>query len=395
MRREQYYNRVNIPIYRMITSFCMFLLFISTGLFLYFFFYQSMMNSLQDYNDGRKAPAPVYEQAQVTIPKISLQETIAPIPLVDKSARDAERIFTAYELGDNVLASRFIVDFITDYPQSPFIHKVRLVGAYIMNERGDYQTALSYIQKILGNSDITSEDYSEAVLLLGSISRERKQHDSYIQSFLEKAFFTASEPTKSKLAFYLGYLFLHKGEFQSSLSYFNQVIGEDGLLGKAALYQAQVMRPESINELENFLNSYPASSNYDYVKTTFIKENNLLAQELTIRGYLDSAERFYKKITQHFPDSAEGDQARIDMAELYYQKQNHEEALVQLHDVLKNNDTFKDPDALFVLGKISFEMDKQEEALGYFRSLIEKYPRSSYIAKAQEWQELIFESLKY
>lgn len=413
MRREQYYTKPNVAVYRMITTFCLFLLFISTSLFLYFFFYQTMTKSLNEFNKKNQEPTAVYESPSVTIPIIKEQsEVINKIPNIvsnsmrednspikndysqDESVKAAERIFMAYELGDTILTSRLIVDFLSDYSYSPYRHKVRLIGAHIMNNRGDYERALDYIKKILGEKDLNNEDYSESILLLGSIARDRKQYDSYIQSFLEQAYFRAEEPTKSKLAFYLGYLLLNKGDFQSSFSYFNNVIGEDGLLGKADLYATQVMRPETINELENFIKSYPASDNYEYVTNLFIKENNLQAETLATRGYLDSATRFYKKIIKYFPNTTEGDQAHIDLADLYYQKQNYKDAMKELYMVLDNSNTFKDPDALFVLGKISFEMDNQEDALGYFRTLVEKYPHSSYIAKAQEWQQLIFESLR-
>ena len=428
MKKEQYYDKTNLAFYKFLNNFCLSVLFISVLLFLYLFFYQSMMNSYKDFKQSTAELAPIYETPQIQIPTISQEEivpqntqeglisqntssilpqnTVTPIventPVsiptissIDNSSKEAERIFIAYELGDHVLASRLIVDFISEYPTSIYRHKVRLIGAKLMNERGDFEGALSYIQRILGETQLSNEDYSESVLLLGSIARERKQYDSYIESFLEQAYFRAEEPTKSKISFYLGYLLLHKNEYLSSLKYFNNVIGEDGLLGKADLYAAQSMLPERINELENFIKAYPSSKNFEYVKTSFIKDNLAQGRDLVVRGYLDSAERFYTKILTHFNNTVHGDQAQLEIADLYYKRQKFDQSMVVLRKVLSNDDTTKDADALFALGKIAFELDKLEESLGYFRKITEEHPKSPHISKAIEWQNLIVESLRY
>lgn len=419
MKKEQHYSQFHLSSYKILTYFCMTSFLLSTVLFLYLFFYQTISSSYNTFKDDHMS-RPVYESPQITLPTIDetapqtneqpIEQVDAPViqqdepfssldvpeevPVYDESAKEAERIFVAYELGDFGLVSRLIVDFLSEYPESSYRHKVRLIGANLMNKRGDYEGALSYIQKILGETDLSNIDYSEAVLLLGEIARERKQYDSYIQSFLEQAYFRAEEPTKSKISFYLGYLLLHKGDFQSSLRYFNNVIGEDGVLGKSDLYAAQLMRPERINELENFIRAYPASKNFDYVTNAFVTDVMKQGEEMAVRGYLDSAERFYTKIVKLFPDTVSGDEARIQIAEIYYEKQQIDKAMYILKEVLNNNDQNRDPDALFALGKMAFELNKQEESLGYFRVLTEKYPDYQYIAKVREWQSLIFESLR-
>ena len=441
MKKEQYYDKTNLVFYKFLNKFCLTVLFISALLFLYLFFYQSMVNSYKDFKQSTAAPAPIYDAPQIQIPTIPqektaqemisqektsqsvpqenapqeiilqntqeivlqsapqeniLQNTAIPTTsAIDNSSKEAERIFIAYELGDYVLSSRLIVDFISEYPTSIYRHKVRLIGAKLMNERGDFEGALSYIQRILGETQLSNEDYSESVLLLGSIARERKQYDSYIETFLEQAYFRAEEPTKSKISFYLGYLLLHKNEYLSSLKYFNNVIGEDGSLGKADLYAAQSMLPERINELENFIKAYPSSKNFEYVKTSFIKDVLSHGRDLVIRGYLDSAERNYTKILTHFNNTEHGDQAQLEIADLYYKRQKFDQSMVVLRKVLANEDTKKDSDALFALGKIAFEMDKLEESLTYFRRLTEEHPKSAHISKSIEWQNLIIESLRY
>ncbi|MGL4676668.1 MAG: tetratricopeptide repeat protein [Brevinema sp.] len=398
MKNTHHYSQLHSVYYKILTNFCIFVFFISVLLFLYLFFYQSIHTSFKRFKDQNVPLAPIYDTPTIQIPHISENTPTTPtsseLTTFGKDHKEAERIFVAYDLGDYVLSSRLIVDFLSDYPESTYRHKVRLIGANLMNQRGDYEGALAYIKKILGETSLSNEDYSESVLLLGSIARERKQYDSYIQSFLEQAYFRAEEPTKSKISFYLGYLLLHKGDFQSSLKYFNNVIGEDGVLGKSDLYAAQSMRPERINELENFIKAYPSSKNFSYVTSSFVKEISLLGEELTIRGYLDSTERFYRKILTHFSDSAEGDDARLKIAELYYQKQKLEDSIAILQEALKNENTSKDADVLFMLGKTSFEMNRPEDSLGYFRVLTEKYPSYQYIAKVREWQNLIFDILR-
>lgn len=420
--------------HRLVSKFCLTILFISLCLFLYLFFYKTLSNNFKNTRNQE----PVFETPKINIPKINTTDSLLSIPknqedlaildqetttefqnqdkdksqdkksvfedidsvenfeatISDDSAKEAKKIFVAYELGDSLLTSRLIVNFLSDFPTSVYRHKVRLIGANLMNERGDYEGALEYIRQILGEQGLSNEDYSESVLLLGSISRERQQYDSYIQTFLEQAFFKSTEPTKSKLAFYLGYLLLHKGDYIVALKYFNQVIGEDGVLGKADLYKKQSMRPERINELENFIKAYPSSKNYEYVKKSYIQDSLLQGDELINRGYLDSSVRFYQKVVQYFGETSSGDDARLKIANVYYKKGEHKKAFDTLIEVLGNDDRQKDADALFVLGKLSFELNKQEDALMYFRKLIEDYPSSPYIVKAQEWRDLIAESLR-
>lgn len=414
MKKEQSYYNDNIKIYKILAYFCGFSFIISTMSFFGLFFYQSLNNNYKNFIEQQKK-SPLYETPNISIPEIEnkqldtsllndnsinkekksdIQLPMEPQKIVDNSERDAEKIFVAYELGDYSLVSRMIVEFLSEYPESSYRHKVRLIGANLMNNRGDFEGALNYIQKILGESNLSNEDYSESVLLLGEIARERKQYDSYIQSFLEQAYFRAQEPTKSKISFYLGYLLLNKGEFQNSLRYFNNVIGEDGVLGKSDLYAAQQMRPERINELENFIKAYPSSKNFDYVTNSFVVETMKQGEEMAVKGYLDSSERFYKKIVQYFSDTVSGDEARLKMSELYYQRQDINKSILVLQQILENNDTRRDPDALFALGKMYFEINRQEESLGYFRVLTEKYPDYQYISKVREWQNLILESLR-
>jgi len=397
MRRDFTTQNPNMFFHKLLSTLCVLTLLASTIIFLYLFFYQDFERAYHSIKIS-KQNLPIYESPDIAIPQIAIESKKSNIKqnelIDDESSRAAEKIFIAYELGDTSLSSRLIADFLIDYPSSRFRHKVRLIGAKLMNDRSDYTGAMKYIQKILSETGLSNEDYSESVLLLGEIARERKQYDSYIQSFLEQAYFKANEPIKSQLAFYLGYVLLHKGDYKSALSYFNNVIGENGVLGRADLYVAQIMRPETINSLEIFITQYPSSKNYDYAKKTFIKESKLQAEILTTRGYLDNAMRYYKKIIKYFSDSEDGDVARIGLANLYYQKQEYKNAFSTLNEVLNNQNNYQDPEALFILGKLSFETNQLEKALFYFRTLVEKYPTSPYITKAQDWQQLILDSLR-
>ncbi|MGL4560716.1 MAG: tetratricopeptide repeat protein [Brevinema sp.] len=407
MKRESTITQFDRFLNKIIASASMFVLLMSTMAFLGLFFYRDITTMLRNIKQSTEMPQPVFDLPSITLPKTeeipSSEEYHKPqsknISTSQKSQktddqREADKIFIAYELGDTALASKLITDFIVDFSTSPLQNTVRLIGAKIMNDKEDYNGAMNYIQKILSSEQISNKDYSESVLLLGEIARKRKQHDSYIQSFLEQAYFKAVEPIKSKLAFYLGYLFLNKGDFQSSLSYFNNVIGEDGVLGRADLYAAQVMHPETINALQNFLEQYPTSKNYDYARSTFLKQVFSYSKALVVRGYMDNAQRFLEKIIHLFPTSKDADLARIEIATIYYDKREFDRAQRFLSGVIENNDTTYNPEALFMLGQISFEKNAQEQALGYFRLLTEDFPNSKLASKAKQWQELLSESLR-
>lgn len=342
----------------------------------------------------QKPLAPVFVEPSIAPPKEFAGENSA-FPLKAGADKEAQKVFIAYELGDDKLASKLITDFLTEYPNNPLRHRVRLIGANIMNKNGDAVGALAYIKKILTDSDISNEDFTDTVLLLGSIAREKKQYDSYIQTYLEQAYFRAAEPTKSKLAFYLGYLFLNKKDFTASSKYFNNVIGEDGVLGRADLYAAQEKLPETINTYIEFLDQFPVSSNYEYVKNRFFKESLFQAASLSARGYTDAALSVLQKIVDRFPEEKESDEALLEMSGLYERKLDPEKMKSSLEKIISSaGNTFYDPEALFRLGKLAFSQDKYPEALGYFRVLTEKYPTSPLIKETMDWQRLILDAMR-
>lgn len=388
MRRNYLYANRNSLNQSGLAMLCLLIFFAATGVFLSLFFYQDLKNALRKFKEFQQPLTPVFIQPEISVPK---RETIT--NNLDSSEKDAEKIFIAYDLGDDKLASRLITDFLANYPDNPLQNRVRIIGANLMYKRGDSAGALAYIKKVLSESKLENEDFTDAVLLLGSISREQKQYDSFIQSYLEQAYFRASEPAKSMLAFYLGYMMIQNKDFKNAASYFNNVIGENGVLGRADLYAAQEMRPETINAFANFLDLYPASQNFSYVKDAFIKESKLQASSLAARGYLDSAVNFYQNIAARFPGTQDADFARLQSADIYIQKKDLKKAVTLLEQILDNDDKFYDPDALFRLGKIHFEQDNPEQALNSFRTLTEQFPSSPMIREAQEWQRLILESL--
>ncbi len=160
--------------YRAMSAFCIILTVISTLAFLYMFFYASFRPYFSEAKHNLQAP--VFEAPVVKIPrehkKITITNSIEITNIIsqtretqtpaqkdihkdtykdghkeahiipeapakaqvteqgervykDKDIRAADRIFTAYELGNYSLASSLIVDFLADYPDSVYNHKVR------------------------------------------------------------------------------------------------------------------------------------------------------------------------------------------------------------------------------------------------------------------------------
>ncbi|MGL5722765.1 MAG: tetratricopeptide repeat protein [Brevinema sp.] len=383
---------------------------LSAVFFTYLFFYRDLQKGYDSLQSRYVASAPVYQPPTIKLPDINLEEIItAPalkpdqptttvpdnIPAeIPNDAKEAQKVFIAYELGDENLASKLAANFLADRPESAFRNRVRLVGAHIRNKRGDTQGALDYLKTILSDSGISNEDFTDSVLLMGSIARETKQYEGYIQTYLEQAFFRASEPARSKMAFYLGYLLLNKKDYASAARYFNNALGEEGALGRAELYMAEGKRPEAINALADFLSLYPSSYNYEFAKTTFLKESKTQAASLAARGYTDAAISTFQKVATRFLGSKEGDEALLGMADLYEQKLDAANNKKTLEKILDNDEPTYDADALFRLGKLAFAQNQYPQALGYFKVITEKFPTSPYIKETMEWQRLILDTLR-
>ncbi|MGL5255227.1 MAG: tetratricopeptide repeat protein [Brevinema sp.] len=365
---------------------------LSAVFFVYLFFYRDLQKAHGSLQNRYATSSPIFKTPAINLSDSQSGEGVQVDQELD--AQEAQKIFIAYELGDDSLASRLVANFLSERPNSSFRQRVRLVGAHIRNKRGDTQGALDYLKTILSDTGISNKDFTDSVLLMGSIARETKQYEGYIQTFLEQAFFRASEPARSKLAFYLGYLLLNKKDYASAARYFNNALGEEGALGRAELYAAEGKRPETINALEDFLTLYPSSANYEFAKNTFLKESRVQAASLAARGYTDAAITVFQKVATRFLNTKEGDEALLGMAELYEQKLDATNSKRTLEKILDNEDTVYDADALFRLGKLSFSQNQYAQALGYFKVITEKYPTSPYIKETIEWQRLILDALR-
>ena len=105
-----------------------------------------------------------------------------------------------------------------------------------------------------------------------------------------------------------------------------------------------------------------------------------------IKGNYDLAILGFGDYVNYFPRTALAPTAQYWIAECYYTKKDFQKASEEFEKLFQNYPASeKTPSALYKLGLIYRELDKEIEANGYFGQLLDKYPQSPEAKLAQEW----------
>jgi tol-pal system protein YbgF len=100
------------------------------------------------------------------------------------------------------------------------------------------------------------------------------------------------------------------------------------------------------------------------------------------RRYLEAAQMF-TDLTGQFPNHPLASNCHYWIGESHFQLGNYQEAVEALNRVLQFSQSPKKDDALLMLGKSYAQIKRPEEARQAFTRLIQEYPNSEYVSKAE------------
>ena len=199
-------------------------------------------------------------------------------------------------------AVRFFELLAARYPGSAYTQSLGLTLAEVYYELGDYQRAVSEIERRLPNLQGATVDRAN-LLLAESYNQLRDSNMAivYYRRFTEN---NPNSPLYRSALYGLAWNYHRQGAYQWAAEHFGQLValGErDELTAKAAYYQAVNTKLngqdyEALDLLQEVARSYPRAELADYV----LLESGLTAYEL--RLWEDARDAFTRLINE-FPDS--------------------------------------------------------------------------------------------
>ncbi len=92
----------------------------------------------------------------------------------------------------------------------------------------------------------------------------------------------------------------------------------------------------------------------------------------------DEASAQFEEYVRRYPESISADNAKIQIANAYYQQGKYDEAINEYKDIIeKYPDSDAADHALISIGDVYFAQEKYSEAIEAYKKLIQKYPRFS------------------
>jgi tol-pal system protein YbgF len=122
---------------------------------------------------------------------------------------------------------------------------------------------------------------------------------------------------------------------------------------------------------------------------TMITSSEYDQYQLALRTFdkrtYDKAGILFADLINKYPDGEYTDKAQYWIGECFYAKADYANAIVSFNKVLKYKNTSKADDAQLKLGLSYLRMGKSDLAIDEFKRLINRYPGSEYISRAEKY----------
>ncbi|MDZ7289762.1 MAG: tetratricopeptide repeat protein [candidate division KSB1 bacterium] len=247
-----------------------------------------------------------------------------------------------------------------------------------------------------GNYRYTTGDDFDAV-------RTNKANDAILTAMLGLTFFSGGRATD---------MYTDKNSTDEELSDFQQQIDQ---LETAPQQQPQDMQEyvrlksrmdelnQEISQKENEISTLRTAlaekkDNVDAMQTQLANTPAVPSVSAAgfSRAYEDALSKFYAKryseaiaqfngLLEQFPDHSLASNCVYWIGESYFGSGNYSEAIEAFNRVLSYPRSLKKDDALLMLGRSHLQLNHREEARQHFNRLIQEFPTSEFVAKAEEW----------
>jgi tetratricopeptide (TPR) repeat protein len=337
----------------------------------------------------------------------------------------------SYELGYMDIALKELKTFIAEYSKSTFIQEAKELQIAVLSNTSNYKEALELFDALPQKSDNTKKVYpkilygraveyindqqldkadelltkilqvpynTQEIQLVyfwkGEIAyRNGKTEDalSFFTSYLKDPV-TSGEVNAANARYNAGYCFMKKENYKAALDLFEKVVVNISSISPMLQQDAFIRAADCYYMMKNYKQ---ALKMYEEVMTLNLSQADYaLYQRAIIAG---ASSRIADKISLlqtlplKFPNSALIADANMEIANTYLADEKWIEAIPYLEKVLndKKANTWY-PQAYLKIGIAYFNVQKNTESLGYFKTLVVKYPNSPESDDAVEYIRKIF-----
>ena len=337
----------------------------------------------------------------------------------------------SYELNYYDIASKGLQSFILKYPKSIYIPEAKEILINTLANTSNYEEALSLFNKLPVKSDeilkiypgilygravelINGHQFSSADSLLsilmsspnnsqqlalssfwrGEIAYRTENLDDaivYLVNYLN-APKTSGQATVLNAHYSLAYCYLKKEKYPSAKEHFDQVASF--INGKSsALEQDAFIRTADCDFMNKDFKQ--ALKKYELIISMHLPASDYaLFQKAIIAGAMNkTAEKIslLQELTAKYQNSNLVNDAELEIANTYLSNENYAAAIIPLEKIVerKNNESYL-PQVYLKLGVANFNMEKNQEALNYFKKLVSSYPNSQESSESIEYIRNLF-----
>ncbi len=337
----------------------------------------------------------------------------------------------SYELGYMDAALKGFQAFTAAYPSSNMLQEARELLVSTLANTSNYREGLALYESLPVRSENAMKIYPR--LLYGrSVELINDQQLTQAEPLLSRLLEVPYNSNLLSLArFWKGEIAYRNGNNESAIAYFTEYLKNPQANGEVNILNARYNLGYALLKTEN----YPAAKeqfeliaknisssssviekdaylrsadcyfmNKDYKQALRIYDQVLalqmngadyaLFQKAVIAGAMNqNAEklRLLQSIDTRFPSSPFTSDAALEMANTYIADENYEAALVPLNKLLKSNKAQSiKPEAYLKMGIAYFNLDKNEESLTQFKTLVSTYPNAAETDDAIEYIRNLF-----
>lgn len=266
--------------------------------------------------------------------------------------------------------------------------------ATIYINEGEIEKAYSVLNKLL-NTPYNSRNLPHAQFWLGEILYKMGRIDESID-VLEKFMLDpveSYEVNQRHARYTLGYAYLKKANYQKAFDNFNYVSKYNHSNMIEAYQKDAFVRIADcqmmLKQYKIAIQTYQKVIEFGWDYTDYAT----LQKAIIIGGMGQAAEKIkiLQQFDSQFPKSAYINDAYMELADTYTNRENYQEAIAPLTRILldKMAITYY-PQAYYKLGIVYFNLDKNQVALQTFRDLFNAYPKSVESDNAVEFVKNIF-----
>lgn len=253
---------------------------------------------------------------------------------------------------------------------------------------------LKYVYILKNNRDIDPAFAREIKTRIARLKVMKRYTEEGIYELLGLVHNSESRDFRSRVYTELGHTYLQMREYEKSKRMFDIALTEDGdneeaILGKARAYKRLGQDESAYNMYDYYLRYYGNFSHYaDDVKRAYVHQVYRSGHENYRRGRYSSAISYFRRVLDHFPDSAYAENSLYWIGQCYFAMHRYGTAIGYYNRVLTNYDSRKDEAARIKKGYAYFLMKKYDLAAREFQVYINNYPRGANIDTARKWKSM-------